>query len=302
MKFKQQFIPAILNGDKTATCRVYKPASVSKPRVGDVVELCNEDGEPFAKVRIVKAEYRKTVSGTNPIWLLGDCRYTALGHGSKTFPQSAYMEEFLSCYPNYSMESIVYYEWDYKTLADSTNEKQKGANTTMITVEFNDGTVMKYDVPDNMEWFAMLCNEMAKIAGQKNHDYSDNTKEWHGNFKSHGLFGMHARLTDKIQRLDTLMYKPAQVESESIKDTLVDLASYALLMQGAIESGLGLFGDNENKVIEYVCNKYGTRVEDDADTGNDTSNEIIMCVDVPQAECESHESCNGCRAADRYVQ
>lgn len=92
-----------------------------------------------------------------------------------------------------------------------------------------------------------LLAEIASTAKAKNHDYNDGSVEWWGNFKHYGLFGLMSRWHDKVQRAENLLVrcKPGAVRSESIKDTLLDLATYSLLILGAYEAGIPMYGDFE---------------------------------------------------------
>ena len=54
--------------------------------------------------------------------------------------------------------------------------------------------------------------------------------------KKYGMTSFLVRMEDKINRVKTLSEKEAQVKEESIKDTLLDLANYALLAIIELES------------------------------------------------------------------
>lgn len=74
--------------------------------------------------------------------------------------------------------------------------------------------------------FRDITNQMAEIHEAKNHDYG-------GSFdKTMDQFGMTAlviRLTDKLNRLTSLIDKPARVTDESINDTLMDICNYSVM-------------------------------------------------------------------------
>ena len=70
------------------------------------------------------------------------------------------------------------------------------------------------------------------LHAKKNHDYGNAA---HESYKEFGLISYVIRLNDKMKRLKSLT-KPGveqEVKSESIEDTLMDLAAYAIM---AIES------------------------------------------------------------------
>jgi len=80
---------------------------------------------------------------------------------------------------------------------------------------------------DKSEVHAEICIELNKIYVKKNNDYGDSFS------KSYDEFGMAMpciRLDDKLNRLKSLTKgKDQQVKDESIKDTLLDLANYAIM-------------------------------------------------------------------------
>lgn len=59
------------------------------------------------------------------------------------------------------------------------------------------------------------------LLSKKHSDYGND------NLKKHGMFGIIVRMSDKLARLENLNGKQGMVE-ESIKDTLLDLAGYAI--------------------------------------------------------------------------
>ena len=73
-----------------------------------------------------------------------------------------------------------------------------------------------------------LCLLLNSIYEKKNHDYGDS---FHKTFVEEGMAMARLRLDDKLNRFKTLSRKGAeqQVSDESIKDTLLDLANYAIM-------------------------------------------------------------------------
>lgn len=73
-----------------------------------------------------------------------------------------------------------------------------------------------------------LCQELNAIYTKKNHDYGDS---YHVTYLEEGMAMPRIRLSDKLNRFKSLTRKPgeAQVNDESIRDTLMDLANYALM-------------------------------------------------------------------------
>lgn len=74
--------------------------------------------------------------------------------------------------------------------------------------------------------FNTLLDQIKDTHERKNHDYGDSFT------KSMNEFGMTAaaiRLTDKLSRFKALINSEAKVKDESIEDTLLDMASYAIM-------------------------------------------------------------------------
>lgn len=74
--------------------------------------------------------------------------------------------------------------------------------------------------------FDTLLNQIKATHEKKNHDYGNSF------IKSMNEFGMTAaaiRLSDKLSRFKTLINSEAQVKDESIEDTLLDMAAYAIM-------------------------------------------------------------------------
>ena len=73
-----------------------------------------------------------------------------------------------------------------------------------------------------------LCEEINAIYTKKNHDYGDS---FHATYLEEGMAMARIRLSDKLNRFKTLTRKKdaAQVNDESVRDTLLDLANYALM-------------------------------------------------------------------------
>ena len=79
-----------------------------------------------------------------------------------------------------------------------------------------------------VERHAELCKEMNALYAKKNHDYGDS---FHEKFLEEGWASARIRLNDKLKRFKQLTRNPnsQQVKDESIRDTLIDLANYALM-------------------------------------------------------------------------
>lgn len=77
-----------------------------------------------------------------------------------------------------------------------------------------------------MVTFKDILNKMYEIYERKNSDYGNSFAK---SYEEFGLVSPVIRLSDKVERLKTLCNKEAQVKDESIIDTLIDIAVYAVL-------------------------------------------------------------------------
>lgn len=71
-----------------------------------------------------------------------------------------------------------------------------------------------------------ICKALGDIYIAKNADYGDSFSE---TFRKLGLISAVTRISDKTSRLQTLSCQAAMVKGESIRDTLLDLANYAIM-------------------------------------------------------------------------
>jgi len=73
-----------------------------------------------------------------------------------------------------------------------------------------------------------ICKALNKIYEQKNHDYGDS---FHDTFVEEGMAMARIRLSDKLNRFKKLSRVGGEqkVNDESIRDTLLDLANYAIM-------------------------------------------------------------------------
>ena len=73
-----------------------------------------------------------------------------------------------------------------------------------------------------------LCLGLNALYAKKNNDYGDS---FHATFAEEGMAMARIRLSDKLNRFKSLSRNQngQQVKEESIKDTLLDLANYAIM-------------------------------------------------------------------------
>jgi hypothetical protein len=74
--------------------------------------------------------------------------------------------------------------------------------------------------------FREVTEWMNNVYERKNADYGNSFGE---TFEEYGLVSADIRLNDKFKRFKRLLKNEAQVQEESIKDTLLDIANYAVL-------------------------------------------------------------------------
>ncbi len=80
-----------------------------------------------------------------------------------------------------------------------------------------------------------ICAKLNNIYEAKNNDYGDSFAE---TFKKLGIISAVTRITDKVNRLQTLCTKGRKVYDESTTDTLMDLANYAIMTIMELERNL----------------------------------------------------------------
>lgn len=73
-----------------------------------------------------------------------------------------------------------------------------------------------------------ICDELNALYAKKNHDYGDS---FHLSYLEEGMAMPRIRLGDKLNRFKQLSKNPnsQSVNDESIRDTLIDLANYAIM-------------------------------------------------------------------------
>ena len=79
---------------------------------------------------------------------------------------------------------------------------------------------------NNVEKHQEICNYLNNLYAKKNHDYGDSV---HDTFLKYGLTSFLVRMEDKLNRARTLSQKESLVNDEKIRDTLLDLANYAII-------------------------------------------------------------------------
>lgn len=81
---------------------------------------------------------------------------------------------------------------------------------------------------DNVKEFGKIAQKMHDTYANKNHDYGDSFSK---SVEKYGLVVALARLSDKFNRVEQLILHPdgQKVKDESLRDTLLDLATYSIM-------------------------------------------------------------------------
>ena len=81
---------------------------------------------------------------------------------------------------------------------------------------------------DKVKRHKEICDGLNALYAKKNHDYGDS---FHLSYLEEGMAMPRIRLGDKLNRFKTLSRKleSQKVRDESIRDTLLDLANYAIM-------------------------------------------------------------------------
>lgn len=130
---------------------------------------------------------------------------------------------------------------------------------------------------DKSKEHMQILNELYETYVKKNADYGNS---FDNSLDKHGLVAAAVRLGDKMSRLDSLVGgKKAQVLDESIEDTLLDMANYAVMSVMWLrnkELKSGITGDQMGGTLRYggiesvypsdtLVKKYEERVLDQID-------------------------------------
>jgi hypothetical protein len=107
-------------------------------------------------------------------------------------------------------------------------DEHRGGRTVVKTVEIEDGNTEGGNPPSLQEDYDDILDELRDIMARKNHDYSASGGD---NISALGVKGVFVRMWDKIHRLRNIVWedRDAQVLNETLDDTLVDIANYAII-------------------------------------------------------------------------
>ena len=93
-------------------------------------------------------------------------------------------------------------------------------------LELINNTKIKPLEDSKTEKHKLICEKLNKLYEAKNADYGDSFGK---SYKEYGLTMPCIRLEDKLNRLKSLNFSKSARVSESVEDTLMDLANYAIM-------------------------------------------------------------------------
>ena len=119
----------------------------------------------------------------------------------------------IAIYPTYFPKN----DWFYHVAFDSGSKT--GCMSSKLTPNIVDDT-------GNAKAFRDITNKMYDTFKQKNTDYGNS---FHKIFKECGITYAYGHMAEKLERINSLRKNEAKVKGESMKDSLYDLANYAIL-------------------------------------------------------------------------
>ena len=91
-----------------------------------------------------------------------------------------------------------------------------------------------------LKFHRACAKALVEITARKNSDYTGKTQDPFKNFRRRGHFGFLVRMDDKLSRIESFLEKGSyKVKDESFLDTCLDLANYAILLAGFVQSEKG---------------------------------------------------------------
>lgn len=115
---------------------------------------------------------------------------------------------------------------------DSLRKCIESINQYLKEVHHKEGEPVAYPNKEDAERFKEITDKMCDIYKQKNSDYGNSFSKL---FKECGMTYAYGHMAEKLERVKSLMKDEAKVKGESMKDSLYDLANYAILTIMEIE-------------------------------------------------------------------
>lgn len=123
----------------------------------------------------------------------------------------------IAIYPTYFPKN----DWFYHIAFDSGSPC--GSKTGFMSCKLSPNIV---DDTGDAKAFRDITNKMYDTFKQKNTDYGNS---FHKIFKECGMTYAYGHIAEKLERINSLRKNEAKVKGESMKDSLYDLANYAIL-------------------------------------------------------------------------
>ena len=95
-----------------------------------------------------------------------------------------------------------------------------------IFSDFKETPIKKESDKSDADRFKEITDKMCNIYKQKNSDYGSSFSNLS---KECGMTYAYGHMAEKLERVKSLMKDDAKVKGESMKDSLYDLANYAIL-------------------------------------------------------------------------
>ena len=132
-----------------------------------------------------------------------------------------------------------------------------------------------------------ICEELHALYEKKNHDYGDS---FHLSFLEEGMAMPRIRLGDKLNRFKTLSKNDGAMVAESLRDTLIDLANYAIMT--IMELGEG--AASAEKIIQYKGALMKLTQQSDGEFSIDSSYCTICKICCHDDKSAGEEPCVSC--------
>ena len=105
-------------------------------------------------------------------------------------------------------------------------------NQYLKEVHHKEGEPVAYPNKEDAERFKEITDKMFETFKAKNHDYGSSFSNL---FKECGMTYAYGHMAEKLERVKSLMKDEANVKGEGMKDSLLDLANYAIVTVIEIE-------------------------------------------------------------------
>ena len=117
--------------------------------------------------------------------------------------------------------------WVVETLCnDNLRKCIESINQYLKEVHPKEGEPKADSKKEDVDRFKEITDKMFETFKAKNHDYG---YSFHKLFEECGMTYAYGHMAEKLERVKSLMKDEAKVNGEGMKDSLLDLANYAIL-------------------------------------------------------------------------